>query len=408
MRLGRRLLGYRFYLLGLLNVALQVNHEIGSVMKVLAGVMNPIAYDGRVHRATKVLAEVAEIELICPAGADVSPDLPYAVRTVDLPKGLGARFTEHPVFWWAFVRAALRFRPDVVYVHDHYLAPAGTLAARLVGARLVYDAHELSIPEPGVRMAWQDRAKYLFDLIGVRFADVIITTGNERARAMQRHYRLSVEPLVIRNIAEKEMTEKRSRASDRATLRAGAECLFVYEGHVTLERGIQDFVEAMQFLPESCHFLIVGGGPHITDLQALAASLGLAERVRFTGRVTREAVQDILLHCDIGLVSYSWQGLNNLYCTPNKIFEYAHAGLPMVTTAQPSLRDFVVEEGIGSIVERNFTPREVADVMQDAFRTRKQLAARLPAFVSAYSWEKEGKRLRRAIANLVEAGSGRA
>lgn len=370
-------------------------------MKILTGVMNPIANDGRVQRATRVLAELGEVELLCPSGPVLPAGLPFSVRTVDLPTGIGSRFTEHLVFWKAFLRAARHFCPDLIYVHDHYLALAGAVAARISGARLVYDAHELSVPDGSSKMVWQDRAKYLFDWLGVRSADLVISTGIERARVMQEHYGLKEMPLVVRNIAE-DMSDRRCATPHLE--RRNQEAVFVYEGHVALERGIQRYIQALAFLPATYSLVIIGGGPHLSELRAIAQAANVANRVRFTGRVPREDVLPMLQQCDVGLISYSWEGLNNLYCAPNKIFEYAQAGIPVVATAQPTLEAMIGPAEIGRTVSERAQAEDVAAVMREVLLMRNSFMANIPRFLQENRWETDAIKLRSAISGLL-AGS---
>lgn len=364
-------------------------------MKIFSAVMNPIAHDGRVHRALSALSICADVELVCPHGPPVPHDLPYRVYAVDLPDGFGARFLEHLVFWWHLVRHAMRMRPDVVYVHDHYPVLAGLLASKLTKATLVYDAHELAIPGANAKYAWQDRAKYVFDKIGMRKAAIVVTTSVERARIMQEHYGLARLPKVVRNIAEDSaMTLQRRRSPNRRKR------IFVYQGHVTLDRGIDKYVRAMPYLSLSCQLLVVGGGPHVDDLHRLSASLGLGKRVSFTGRVSRDEVSAILCRCDVGLISYPWLGLNNLYCSPNKVFEYAQAGIPMVSTAQPALSELVADNGIGMVFEKDATDQVVAEIMMDVGQRISDFAPALARFTAENRWEAEAIRLREAFAGL--------
>lgn len=222
-------------------------------MKVLSGVMNPIAFDGRVQRASEAASRVADVLLVCPSGPPVPSGLGYAVETVDLPKGFASRFLEHPAFGKAFVRSARRFKPDVVYIHDHYLALAGVLGARLAGSPLVYDAHELAIQEPGEKLAWQDCAKLLFDRIAVSKADFVVTTGPERARIMREYYGLAESPLAVQNIAHpvSRPSLKREQVFPDSLLSSEPACVYVHQGHATLDRGIQSFVEALAYTPPS-------------------------------------------------------------------------------------------------------------------------------------------------------------
>ena len=52
----------------------------------------------------------------------------------------------------------------------------------------------------------------------------------------------------------------------------------------------------------------------------------------------------------VGILSYNDDSLNNLYCAPNKIFEYSYYGLPMLGNDIPGLRYSVEAYGAGKLV----------------------------------------------------------
>ena len=123
------------------------------------------------------------------------------MRTVSL-SWLGQRgILRYAYFCTAMVIAALRVRPHVIFAHDYFTAwPARTCAA-LTGAVLVYDSHELIIPEEGIKMGRRDAFFYRLEKLTLPRAALIIAANSERAALMQRHYGLADTPLAVHNIA---------------------------------------------------------------------------------------------------------------------------------------------------------------------------------------------------------------
>ena len=94
-------------------------------------------------------------------------------------------------------------------------------------------------------------------------------------------------------------------------------------------------------------------------------------------------IQDALSLCDVGILTYTFDGLNNIYCSPNKLFEYTQAGLPVVATAQPSLVNIVRKYDIGAIVgETNYSaePSEFADAVIEVLNNYQSYKANLEVF----------------------------
>lgn len=369
-------------------------------VKILSAVFNPIAYDGRVQRACEALAKIADVELLCPSGPDVPDGLPFKVKTVLLP---AARMRRHVHFAYALVKRARRVLPDLVHAHDFFMAGPGAAAATASGARLIYDAHELIIPEPDRPMSLRSQFWYRLEQWSVKRADLVIAANAERAALMQEHYRLGVTPLVVRNIPPAPPADV--EAESAAFGRRPGERLCVYQGDVSLARGLETFLLAVGELPPGVRLLIVGGGVGEPAVRQTVVRLGLQDRVTMLGPVPRRRLPGILRACDIGLLTYPSTGLNNVYCAPNKIFEYAQAGLPVITTAQPPLKKMLAQYRIGESFSADEHPSAIASKVLSVLENRDAYRTDLRRFLSENTWTAEAERLRGAVLGMLASGS---
>lgn len=381
---------------------------------LLMCVFNPIEFDGRVQRSAETLASDFDVCLysVDAGGSFNSPS--FRTTPVRLtPRG--SKYAAHLAFARRILVAARQLRPTVVYAHDYFMAFPGWVAARLARARFVYDAHELIIPGPGERHEVRDAIWYRLERAVVARADLVIAANPERAYLMREHYRLPAQPITVRNIAapaDRRLADAEVLGLYPALRRTRPdELLVVYQGDISLARGLDAFLDAARLLPDNYRLLLVGGGPDLAALTASTREQG-GTSVSMIGRVPRDHLQDILRLCDIGLVSYPMQGLNNVYCAPNKIYEYAQAGLPVVTTPQPPLQEMLDRFGIGEVAGAPAPSGGVrAEQWAAAIRTvganLARFARRLPSFVTAHDWEQEQDRLRTAVAQ-VSARSRRA
>ena len=378
-------------------------------------VYNEIDYDGRVLRAAECLAENHSVTLFAVNSHSGYRNPNFTLRTVSL-SWLGTRgMVRFAWFCAALIFAALRTRPHIVYAQDYFTAWPGRIAAALTGAALVYDAHELIVPEQGFRMGRRDVFFYRGEKSAVARAGLIIAANEERAEVMRKHYRLKEMPLAIRNIAQPPTHTPGMDAvldSFPALRRQGSgEVRLVFQGFLSADRGIVESVEALAQLPESFELVLVGGGPpaDIAAIHATIEKLDVGDRVILLGRVPRDQLHDILATCDIGIVYYHTYRLNQLYCASNKIYEYAQAGLPMILTCQPPLRPLHEKFGVGELIgcEADRKVEEVADMVRACRTIAADLdgyRAKLPAFLAENRWESEARRLRDAVGKVL-AGS---
>jgi glycosyltransferase involved in cell wall biosynthesis len=86
-------------------------------------------------------------------------------------------------------------------------------------------------------------------------------------------------------------------------------------------------------------FSVVGEGPARPGLQALAASLGIAGRVRFAGLVPHADVPATVAGFDIAVQPRVVE-----YASPLKIFDYMAAGRAIVAPDQPNIREILQHE----------------------------------------------------------------
>ncbi len=100
-----------------------------------------------------------------------------------------------------------------------------------------------------------------------------------------------------------------------------------------------------QLLDLSWQLDLIGEGPLLPTLQALAAELKIAERVRFLG--LRNDVGELLRNADIFVLISHWEGF------PRSILEGMRAGLPVVATDVAGVAESVAEGSTGHLVPRD-------------------------------------------------------
>jgi len=102
--------------------------------------------------------------------------------------------------------------------------------------------------------------------------------------------------------------------------------------------------------PSNCHLLVVGDGPVRTDLEALAAQLGIAKRVTFTGVIDRHRVPEHVAAFDVAL-----QPAVTAYASPLKLMEYLVLAKAVVAPAEPNLLE-VLTDGDNALLFDDKTP----------------------------------------------------
>lgn len=183
--------------------------------------------------------------------------------------------------------------------------------------------------------------------------------------------------------------------------------LVAYSGHFYPWKGVDVLLQALAELP-NVRGLLIGGHPAEEDLarmQALATSLGLDQRVAFTGLVDPARVPSLLADADVLVAPNVAAGGSARYTSPLKLFEYMAAGKPIVASDLPAFREVVrdnedaclVEPGKPDALARGI--RRVLDDMLLAERIARNAFDRAPA----YAWARRAERIEELLEEVVRA-----
>jgi glycosyltransferase involved in cell wall biosynthesis len=320
---------------------------------------------------------------------------------VRIPSGL--RWWRFALFFIKAVLIGLRVRPHIVHAHDYFLVFHGWVIAELTRAVCVYDAHEFL---PGIRERSRVR-HWLFTALeraSIKHCDLVIATSEERAQAIEDHYGLREPPVVVGNIASSEDgpldTSGEMTAYDLESVIQRGLPVVVYQGAMDIHcRCLDNLLRAFSDLREDCSLVMAGDGPDLDHLRKLTANLGLEHSVLFTGRLSRSQLVSVMRAASIGVVIYSNKEVNNILCTPNKLHEYARAGLAVVTSNQPPLAQMLGEHPIGELFDPD-RPETIQQAIRTVLSSLDAYESRIPAFLAQHDWNNERARLLEAYARL--------
>ncbi|GAB7533047.1 hypothetical protein PS3A_54630 [Pseudomonas sp. 3A(2025)] len=289
---------------------------------------------------------------------------------------------------------------DIVVAHDlPMLAVARTLAAES-GARLVYDSHELYSEQEFAR--WQQATWADIERRHIQACDRVITVNPSIAAELQKRYGLS-EVFVIHNAERLEPPLPRSRYLHERFGIAEDQQILLFQGGLSAGRHLTELVQAMGLLKTaSVHLVLLGDGQLAEALRRLVDRLGLQPRVHLHPAVAQARLLSITSTADAGIIPYQPICLNNYYCTPNKLFEFIAAGLPILASDLPELRRLVHDQQIGRVGDLSNAVR-LACAIDDFFADRQRLQAwrdTLQQVRQTLSWQCEGEKLKQIYEGL--------
>ncbi|WP_427913593.1 glycosyltransferase family 4 protein [Ramlibacter sp. MMS24-I3-19] len=317
--------------------------------KVLIIVENlPVPFDRRVWQEAQTLRDAgATVAVICPTGKgfDAREEVIQGIHIYRHPLPLDASsargyLVEYgAALYWEF-RLALRVwrRHGIDVIHACNPPDLIFLVAapfKLFGKRFIFDHHDINPELYEAKFGKRDffwRLMCLLERLTFKLADVSIATNNSyRGIALQRGGMAPDRVFVVRsgpNLA------KLRRSPPNGELRRGRRYLVGYVGVMGSQEGIDLLLASIEYLVKEkkrtdIQFCLVGGGPALEQMRALAVEKSIEEFVHFTGRVPDDQLFEVLSTADVCVNPDRVNAMNDK-STMNKILEYMAFGCPIV------------------------------------------------------------------------------
>lgn len=373
-------------------------------IRVVVSVISDLATDQRVLRTCRLLKSMGlEVHLV----GRLLPNSPALEELPCKATRLTLWFRKGPLFYlefqWRLWRFLWRENPDIFYANDLDTLLPNRLLAYFRKKKIVYDSHEFftGVPElqhaPIKRGIWTLLEKAL--LPGLRHC---ITVNQAIAKSYSTLYGNSWT--VIRNIPESMPV---SQKTDRRTLGLPEHAfILVMQGAgINIDRGAEEAIAALKLLPEDFYLLIMGGGDVFETLPQIASSMGVSRRLILKPRMPYSLMMEHTRNCNCGLSLDKPFSLNYQNSLPNKLFDYFHAGIPVLASSVPEVEKIVSAYGAGLIVNEVSAPK-IADAIKcilDSPGLNKSLREGAMHAAQTYTWQNESQNLRRLMEEVISS-----
>jgi len=332
-----------------------------------------------------------------------------------VPAGDRPQVREIPcVDWIDRVPRALQYAPARLQEQTFARNAARVVAGDFAGARVLSREVEAALPllrrgredvfleihrVPGGRL----RRRWLIEA-GRRARGILAISGGVRADLVELG--IAAEKIRVEHdgFEPARFAALPSRKEARATLGLPQEVpLAVYAGGLLEWKGVDLLVDAARALP-GVYFAIAGG--MAADVRRLRGRAGGLANVRIDGFQPPARVPLYLAAADLAVVpNRSTSAISARHTSPFKIFEAMAAGLPMVASDLPSLRELLEHEREAVLVppdDAGALARGIERLAGDA-ALRARFASRLRSRAAEHTWDARAVR----VLDWMEAASGR-
>ena len=306
----------------------------------------PVPFDRRVWQEAQALSRAGwTVSVICPA----NPDFPKRFEVIDdiaiyrhplPPEGRGALayFREYSAAVFHQMRLLIKVHrergfsiiqacnpPDLIFLP--------VVPFKLMGKRFIFDQHDVS-PELFVvkfgNKGFLYRALLFFERLSYAMADHVITANATfKDIAVSRGGKAPSLVEVVYGVPDR---KRLHRVEPEPGLHGGRKFVIGYLEIINEQDGVEHLVRAVDHLVKVRKFrdfraVVVGSGPALELVRALARSLELDDFLSFPGYLSGKALLAYISAFDIGVIPDPLNEANDLM-SMNKVFEYCALGIP--------------------------------------------------------------------------------
>lgn len=367
--------------------------------KVIVSVTNDLSTDQRVDKVCNTLMSLGfNVVLI---GRTLYGSLKiqrqYATHRMSLVFNTGPLFyAEYNIRLFVYL---LFHKAHLLVSNDLDTLLANFMVHKLKNIPMVYDSHEYytGTPEladrPLVRKIWKSFEKFIFP----KLKD-IITVNHSIAALYEQEYGKKL--FVVRNVPRKLKSMEVTTAQHFKPY-SGKHLIILQGAGINIQRGAEEAVMAMRYV-DNAVLLIIGGGDVIGSLKQFVSEEHLSDKVLFIPRQPYNELMAYTADADIGLTLDKDTNINYRFSLPNKLFDYIHAGTPVLASALPEIKRIIEQYEVGLLID-NHDPVHIATrirfMLENNFK--EKLKANLEKAASELNWENEEETLKLVYTKYV-------
>lgn len=247
------------------------------------------------------------------------------------------------IAWRRLEKAFLREKPDFLYERHNLFLSAGKRLKEKYGVPFYLEVNA-PLAEEREKTGGLSLKRFAHDQEGAvwRAADRVFPVTHVLARSLTAKGVEESRIEVIPNAVDPEVFHPDIDGNPVRT-KYGLQHAVVlgFTGFIRDWHGLDQIIDALPDLAreEDVHVLIVGDGPARAALETQAEERGVAERIHFTGIISRAEIPNYIAAFDIAL-----QPAVTPYASPLKLFEYLAMGKMVLAPDEENIRE-VIEDG---------------------------------------------------------------
>ncbi len=285
----------------------------------------------------------------------------------------------------------------MVNIHTLGLLPLGLFLKYMYKAILVYDTHELESETNGKKGFRKKLGKWMEKSL-IKHVDMTLVVSESIADWYAKEYNIR-RPSVIMNAPNKRELKVNNHFRENLGIRDN-QIILLYQGGLMSGRGINLILDAFKArIDDKVVVVFMGYGGLEQDIKSAANTY---HNIFFFPAVPPHIVLEYTSSADLGISLIEKTCLSYYFCMPNKLFEYAMAGLPVLVSNMKDMSELVVRNNMGAVVSDfsasgisqavdNFLDQDLTNMKKNAYQVACDNA-----------WEVQEQKMLAAYKNMFE------
>jgi glycosyltransferase involved in cell wall biosynthesis len=362
--------------------------------KVAILVFNNFLYDSRVLREAISLKEGGYDVKVIAFHEEELPEFEYKeeipVYRIRLKSRSWSKSYFVQIIKWIelFYRIVKNHRDaDFYHVCDVLPLPVGMLIKKYFNknAKVVYDAHELEFDKNVDRKFYGKLISFL-EARYIKKVDAMMTVSEPIAKVYGEHYNIT-PPKVVMNCANLQNVKPNHVFRKKFNIQP-EQIIVLYQGSLKPNRGVEELIKAFKTFSDK-YVLVLLGIPYTNAyLDYLKNEMEKVNNIFYHPVVAPNELLSYTSSADIGTYIIQKTNRSHDMSLGNKIFEYIHAGLPVITSDLIVTRE-VIGNKLGFVLKEDTTDeikKAIDTILENGFDSYKK---ELQIAAQEYNWENQ-------------------
>jgi glycosyltransferase involved in cell wall biosynthesis len=291
-----------------------------------------------------------------------------------------------------FIPKMINFKPSIVHCSDYIFLPLAVTIKFLTKAKIIYDVHELESQTNSISKLTSSYVLSLEKLVWPSIDLSLHVSESIRDWYLENVGAHSSE-IIFNSPVIKRLEPKSSYFRDVYKIPSDVK-IFLYLGILGRGRGIETALKIFSTLESSAAIIFMGQGDREEQIKDFSKKFS---NIFIHSPVLHDDIASVASSADFGYCVIENASLSDYFCLPNKLFEYAFSGIPVLASKFPDISKVVDGFNLGILTDIDEKSiRKGIKELVDSEGNHKFFAKDLYPL----SWIYQSEKLRLALNNL--------